>query len=207
MARPAGNVERLVKWARRRPVHAALAGLAALFVVTVAGLLWPRPQVIIEPPRVPGGTPTGLGVWQERVPGAGPLAGRWLHSMVWTGRELILWGGLGGIYFDDGARYDPMTGAWKLVSKNGAPAQRSTHSAVWTGSEMLIWGGSGEHGEINDGARYDPATDTWRPMNAMGAPVGRSSHSTVWTGTQMIVWWLASRQCYQRRRLLRSGEG
>ena len=34
-ARPPGPLERIVKWTRRRPVHAALAGLAALFLLSL----------------------------------------------------------------------------------------------------------------------------------------------------------------------------
>jgi tRNA A-37 threonylcarbamoyl transferase component Bud32 len=54
-ARPAGRIRRLVKWTKRRPAHAALAGLAALFVFTAAALLWPRPEVsipfVVPPPQ------------------------------------------------------------------------------------------------------------------------------------------------------------
>ena len=68
------------------------------------------------------------------------------HSAVWTGSELIVWGGArccapGTFYKDDGGRYDPATNSWTLTSVEGAPLERDNHTAVWTGSEMIVWGG------------------------------------------------------------------
>jgi N-acetylneuraminic acid mutarotase len=64
------------------------------------------------------------------------------HSAVWTGREMVVWGGFGGdAFLETGGRYDPSQDAWRATSTLGAPSQRTGHSAVWTGSEMLVWGG------------------------------------------------------------------
>ena len=111
---------------------------------------------------------------------------RYWHSAVWTGSEMIVYGGMSdvGTVYGDGSRYDPATDTWSLVSSIGAPGQRQSHVAVWTGSEMVIWGGRGDL----SGGRYDPVTDTWRPMSIANAPAYRWSASVVWTGTQMIVW-------------------
>jgi Bacterial Ig domain len=111
---------------------------------------------------------------------------RYWHSVVWTGSEMIVYGGMSsvGTVYGDGRRYDPATDTWSLVSSIGAPGQRQSHVAVWTGSEMVVWGGRADA----SGARYDPVTDTWRPMSTAGAPAYRWSASVVWTGTQLIVW-------------------
>jgi N-acetylneuraminic acid mutarotase len=110
--------------------------------------------------------------------------GRNYHSTVWTGTEMILWGGVGPT--NTGDRYNPATNTWAPVSTVGAPAPRYYHSAIWTGSEMIVWGGYPGH--LNDGACYNPVTDTWRPVSTVGAPAGRRDHTAVWTGSEMIVW-------------------
>src|SRR4029453_5553914 len=70
--------------------------------------------------------------------------GRWVHVAVWTGSEMIVWGGGQdtGVYFNTGGRYNPSTDSWTATSTIGAPAARRGHTAVWTGSEMIVWGGS-----------------------------------------------------------------
>ena len=115
---------------------------------------------------------------------------RFGHSALWTGSELLLWGGTAnGSAIDTGSRYDPATDSWAGISTRGAPSARAHHAAVWTGGEMIIWGGSRTQSSfVEDGGRYDPLSDTWRPINTTNAPLGRSHAGTVWTGTEMIVW-------------------
>ena len=88
----------------------------------------------------------------------GRLPRRERHTAVWTGSEMIVWGGLAGGYLNAGGRYNPASNSWTAVSTTGAPAARSSHTAVWTGSEMIVWGGSDTSvGHLNDGGRYDPS--------------------------------------------------
>ena len=139
------------------------------------------------------------GVWTP-LPGAGAPPGRWAHTAIWSGTELIVFGGLGcGTSAGHprlcaaGARYAPASGLWRPVSSAGAPSARSGHSSVWTGAEMIIWGGAsdscgdGGSGLCSDGAAYDPATDRWRPLPRAGA-VARAGHLAAWTGAEMLVW-------------------
>jgi N-acetylneuraminic acid mutarotase len=119
----------------------------------------------------------------------GAPSGRGDHTAVWTGSEMIVWGGLPtGI---TGGRYNPSTNSWSPTSIAGlggfSPSKRSGHTSVWTGAEMIIWGGSAGDW-INTGARYDLVTDSWTPTNLIGAPDGRAYHTTVWTGKEMIIW-------------------
>jgi N-acetylneuraminic acid mutarotase len=112
---------------------------------------------------------------------------------VWTGSEMIVWGGRDtSDVTDTGARYSPRRDRWRPVTTNGAPQPREDHTAVWTGSEMIVWGGwNGDDLRRNyalDGRRYDPRTDTWRAMSDVGAPEAREDHAAVWTGSEMIVW-------------------
>jgi N-acetylneuraminic acid mutarotase len=116
---------------------------------------------------------------------------RWGHTAVWTGSEMIVWGGNdgGSTYFNTGGRYDPATDSWTTTSTVNAPTARWLHSAVWTGGEMIVWGGYGGNDELlNTGGRYDPTTDSWTAISAVDSPTPRSYHTAVWTGSEMIVW-------------------
>lgn len=115
--------------------------------------------------------------------------GRTDHSAVWTGTELIVWGGIdaSGSSLNSGARYNRATDTWSPLSNAGAPSPRRAHTAVWTGSEMIVWGGTAPPHWLDDGARYNPATDTWSMLPSAGAPAGRSGHSALWAGSKMIV--------------------
>jgi N-acetylneuraminic acid mutarotase len=118
---------------------------------------------------------------------------RFNHSAVWTGTEMIVWGGRigtnSGSLANTGGRYNPVTRVWTTMSTNGAPSPREYHVAAWTGSEMIIWGGSLDpFTHYNNGARYNPTTDTWATITNTGTPTARSYHSMVWNGTHAIVW-------------------
>jgi hypothetical protein len=65
---------------------------------------------------------------------------REFHTAVWTGSEMIVWGGLNDNFMalNTGARYDPSTDSWTATSITNAPDIRSFFSAVWTGSEMIV---------------------------------------------------------------------
>ena len=116
------------------------------------------------------------------------------HSAIWTGSELIVWGGYnitgGQLHtLNTGARYDPAIDTWTGTSTTNAPLGRNLHRAVWTGNAMMVWGGENYPvGVLNDGGRYNPATDTWLPVSTANAPVPREQHSAIWTGREMIVW-------------------
>jgi N-acetylneuraminic acid mutarotase len=114
--------------------------------------------------------------------------GRFMHTAVWTGTEMIVWGGSNEFNeFDTGGRYDPLTDSWSATTTTGVPAGRFFHTAIWTGTEMVVWGGE-DPSLTNTGGRYDPATDSWDDTSLVNAPVARTNHTAVWTGTEMIVW-------------------
>ncbi|HQO21202.1 MAG TPA: hypothetical protein PK747_11025 [Acidobacteriota bacterium] len=129
--------------------------------------------------------------WIEVTSNNAPSA-RWGHSAVWTGVEMIIWGGIdGSIDYNDGGKYVPATDSWNYISTDvNCPSARHGHTAVWTGSEMLIWGG---HNNVQEfpimGGKFNPFTDSWSSTSIdSNCPVGRSSHTAIWTGTEMIVW-------------------
>ena len=116
-------------------------------------------------------------------------SGRELHTAVWTGSEMIIWGGYAdGNDLNTGGRYNPATDSWAATSTTNAPIARYSPTAVWTGTEMIIWGGNGDGNDLNSGGRYNPSTDTWTATSTTGAPDARTYHTAVWTGSQMLVW-------------------
>ncbi len=111
------------------------------------------------------------------------------HTAVWTGSEMIIWGGrdlLGALR--SGARYAPAFDSWTPMTNPHAPEARYRQSAVWTGSIMIVWGGNNGALGLSTGGRYNPAIDTWVSMNSATAPVARYAHAAVWSGSKMVVY-------------------
>lgn len=132
----------------------------------------------------------------KRMRSDGAPTPRIQHTAVWTGQQMIIWGGcdMHGVEYQychelkgDGRRYDPVNDEWLPMSDNGAPSPRRHHSAVWTGTHMIVWGGQHHQEFLKTGALYDPANDTWHDMNWI-APTPRARHVAVWTGAKMLVW-------------------
>lgn len=139
------------------------------------------------------------GHWKPIRPGGPELpTARSFHSAIWTGQEMIVWGGFVGPSTletgNDGFRYRPHGERWtETGSGPDLPEARRGHAAVWTGHEMVIWGGwprqiSSEIFTLNTGARYDPQADVWRPLSLEGAPSPRSSYTATWTGHELLIW-------------------
>src|SRR5205807_4509725 len=121
-----------------------------------------------------------------------PIA-RYLHTAVWTGREMIVWGGRFGDSLGtglrSGGRYNPRTDSWTATGGTNAPFRREHHTAIWTGNEMIVWGGRDQLFHIlNTGGRYNPSTDSWTATSTTNGPTARTGHTAVWTDSEMIVW-------------------
>lgn len=118
--------------------------------------------------------------------------GRYSNAAVWTGTEMIVWGGYAGAgtYLNSGGMYKPSTDSWQATSTGtNCPSERYHTTAVWTGTEMIVWGGSSPSGEFNTGGRYNPSTNSWQATSTgTNCPSKRNSHTAVWTGTEMIIW-------------------
>ncbi len=131
---------------------------------------------------------------------AAPIAGRWKHTMVWTGTELIVWGGQNGAgYLRDGARYDPKTKIWiKFADPPALFEGRIENAAVWSGKELIVWGGVGAYVSPtygkNDGARYLPGGSWTRFTVPMDDIMGTGTQSTrqavqSWYGNGKLYVW------------------
>ena len=122
---------------------------------------------------------------------AAPIAGRISAGVVWTGSEMIVWGGVhrsagGGRQEGDGAAYDPSANSWeKLAPAPGGLKGGGGQAAAWTGSQAAFWFGNSPDGPVGT-AVYDPAAGSWRRLPA--GPLGiREGYVSVWTSARMLV--------------------
>ena len=160
----------------------------------------------VAPGLVPQGKETVLAYnptadsWRM-LPSSG-LSSRLGEVVVWTGHELIVWGGrspgtttsgIPGDVLADGARLDPVTGVWRRLAAAPVPG-RSGAGAVWSGKEVLFWGGVAnfdpdpnvEATYLGQGAAYNPDTNSWRALPA--SPLrAKAGPATVWTGRFFLV--------------------
>src|SRR5215472_864999 len=115
--------------------------------------------------------------------------GRIGAGAVWTGSEMIVWGGVDQsvVGLDTGGIYNPSTDSWTPTPTN-APIGAFDHTAVWTGTEMIVWGGIHTNLGMNTGGRYNLSINIWTPTSTNNAPQARSDHTAVWTGSEMIIW-------------------
>lgn len=174
---------------RAIPRAAALGLLvAAALVVGMLlggdGIVPTAPNLVVEETPAPSSSPITSepppllsGEW-DRI-GVSPLEGRSRATAVWTGDEVMVWGGGGFQPYADGALYDPSGDRWRRAAPS--PLRPRVRAAgVWNGSEVVILGGSvfvKSRGGVTlreqparDGAAYDPATRTWRTLPPLPFP-------------------------------------
>lgn len=112
---------------------------------------------------------------------ASPLAGRFGHTAVWTGTEMLIWGGVSGEENgpplpEPGAAYDPATDTWRSMAA-GPLTPAFLPTAAWAGTQLFVW-------TQGHGASYDPAADRWTTL-----PDGYANprSEAVWTGREIVV--------------------
>ena len=139
------------------------------------------------------------GTWKATA--ATPLWPRNDPGMVWTGHEVIAFGGSGSATgsppvhpLTDGAAYDPATNQWHAIAAMPEPfiATRGG-GAVWTGSQVLAWSFDPTGHETF--LSYNPTSNTWKvlPPSGMPAPettsgVASGGAGVVWAGSELLVW-------------------
>ena len=125
------------------------------------------------------------------------------HVGVWTGTQLIVWGGQDGTNssgfnrLNTGGVYTLSSNSWTTTTTTNAPSARRNAVAVWTGSKMIVWGGDANTGTsattnvlTDSGGVYDPSTNSWTATSTLNAPTARQKHKAVWdvSSQKMIVW-------------------
>jgi hypothetical protein len=117
---------------------------------------------------------------------AGPELGAPSGLLVWTGHELITWGGgCCGDVTEGGAAYDPVTRRWRTLPKAPVAGQQRP-LGVWTGKELIVLPGRrADHDERTGGAAYDPVKNAWRRIAS--PPQERLGSTVVWDGKEVLV--------------------
>jgi hypothetical protein len=126
---------------------------------------------------------------------------RAFHWAVWTGSEMIVWGGAttsGGS--NTGARFQYGTGTWLPISTTGAPDMTygTPEAVLWAGTRLIVTGGyynqsverppgffGFERHYRPNSYLYDPVADAWSTIGSLSYAQG---FSAVWTGTEAIFW-------------------
>jgi len=124
---------------------------------------------------------------------ASPLAGRASPVTVWTGKDMLIFGGSGTCCaYSTGAAYDPATNTWRklapIPASLGGNLTGSGSYAVWTGKVMLAWGFFERSGrQALAAATYTPGANSWTTGTAAPARPPLFGDA-FWTGKKMIVW-------------------
>lgn len=146
--------------------------MRAGFAVAATGLL------LVLATGTAGGAPS----WQ-RLPAA-PIPGRIAAAAVWTGSEMVVWGGARLGARSDGAAYDPARRAWRRIAAPPAGLAGGGSAAAWTGSSLVVFASASF--DRAGAAAYDLRRNTWRRLPA--GPLGpRESYVSVWTGRELLV--------------------
>ncbi len=148
-----------------------------------------------------------IDAWQsgmmDSIPMAldGAPAGSYRHAAVWTGDQMIIYGGTNESRsaLPQASAYDPRSERWTNLNVPAAFGARTAPQMIWTGSEAFIWGGfsaqSQQQSEWNySGAIYNfakksweliPAPAWWNPKNFTWESDPRQT--IVWTGEKVLV--------------------
>jgi hypothetical protein len=168
----------------RRLGTVALALAVAVAGVTFGIRAFQADRVPVEPSSVPwADVPVG---WTELPP---PPEVRQGAAWVWTGTEILAWGGClaSGEACpprDDGFAYDAVNGTWG--SMPAAPVAALDPQAVWTGREAIFFDVGDENAPI-EAVAFDPENGTWRTVP--NAPITEAAGGVyVWTGSEIVAW-------------------
>lgn len=107
------------------------------------------------------------------------------ETLVWTGTELILWGGQADAASDSpagepGWAYNPDAATWRQLSPS--PKQPVYGAAsVWTGDRAIVCCGQNSRTTV----AYDPGLDSWETLP--DAPILGSFAEAVWADGTMIL--------------------
>lgn len=101
-------------------------------------------------------------------------APRYQPAAVWTGRDVLIWGGNDD---PEGLAYNPAADRWATIPP--APIVAGPAIGAWTGSEFLVVSGAAQ------AAAWNPESRTWRRLP--DPPIARGAIEGVWTGSELIV--------------------
>lgn len=135
------------------------------------------------------------GVWTKLTTPYGPAElsdlatyERAIQTLVWTGKEAVIFGGAPVSGVLPGGVYDPVKKTWRKLPTAGAPQRIAGHSAVWAEDRMIVFGGLDlARNKTGGGAALNLESGSWTVLPEMNAPTPRDGHTAVWTGSEMII--------------------
>jgi hypothetical protein len=168
----------------RRDGRRAFTAVVAIVVFAVGAFglrAWERNPTVVSPRDPWSWAHEG---WTEL-----PAPPEWRDgaAIVWTGSELLYWGGASRgsdrQASSRGFAFDPATRVWRSIAPADLPGTNA--KGVWTGQMALFWGFSeGSSGFGMQG--YEPATDTWYLFpSPPHDPTWGGTYA--WTGSELIV--------------------
>jgi len=117
---------------------------------------------------------TQTNTW-SMMPDLGSTEGRYWHAMVYTGSDIIVFGGRkspnSSSYHRTGYKYNIQSNVWSPISLY--PNAQFSALAVgamaygWLNGEMIIAGGINSFGIQEIVTAYNPETDSWRYVNSL----------------------------------------
>jgi hypothetical protein len=130
-------------------------------------------------------------MWTATPVTASTPVARAAFTAVWSGTELIVWGGTAlNAIEGSGGRLNLTSGVWTPTATAGptVPSGRQGAGAVFAGVELFVWGGFTYNGSVytylNSGARYRPVTNAWTAMSTgANLPDPRAQHTFVYVTT------------------------
>jgi hypothetical protein len=113
----------------------------------------------------------------NRIAGA-PGRDRIVVAAGWSGREVLIWGGLRGTTeLADGLAYEPRRDRWSRIPQ--APIDGGFAVGAWTGDAFVVVSANAQ------AAAWDPASDRWQRLPDPPIPEGHIE--SVWSGSELIV--------------------
>ena len=119
---------------------------------------------------------------------------------VWTGSQLVVWGGLSRQNStanlacqrgscdaaEGGALYDPATDSWLPMNTEGGPYPRALATMMMADGAVVVFGGRGAHGgPMASGGVYHPGSDSWTAIE--GGPGVEGHPSSAIDGGCLVV--------------------
>jgi N-acetylneuraminic acid mutarotase len=170
-------------WRRLAPFHGPRGNYEGRYWA-----LWSGKEMLVVGPRDRQAFNPATNRWRRLPASAGVPGG----IVVWTGRELLGWGGgCCGDASAEGAAYNPAARTRRTLARSPlAPAQQPI--GAWTGRELilLVTGNNPANGKpwpagLARAAAYNPVTDTWRRIAP--APARSLTAKAVWDGREVLV--------------------
>jgi N-acetylneuraminic acid mutarotase len=129
-----------------------------------------------------------------------PISPRVSAAAVWTGSEVVIWGGYNDLssasslhVTNTGAAYNPKTRTWRTLANSPLSAS-SSPGIAWTGSEVIIVDGQPAvmtntlRGQ-RQAAAWNPSTNHWRtlPREPAGTPSAFNVTVAHWSDDRLLV--------------------